>query len=358
VSSCALRLNRLGGRTVLKVLLSASSIPRLRDHPTSTNTAAADGSICCPRRCSRRRAPPAEFEAAIAIDSTYTPAHAGLALAWCAQASLRVVPHADAYGHAKAAALRALAMDDGSADAQAALGCVLFLSEWDWDGAARSLDRALDLEPRHTQAQLLRGQLFEGVGQLEAGLAMKQRALERDPSAPHVLLQISLSYWNQRRYDRSLEWATKALAIDPKLLLAREHVIGVYWKTGDFERMMAENVTQAESFGAPLETIDRIRELGREMMRAYAAGARLAVMRLMREFASQHTQPAAAIQMAVLSGEVGDLDAAFHHLDRALETRDPSLVHLAVAPQWDSLRGDPRLSKRLVRMRLPAMAKG
>jgi len=81
-------------------------------------------------------------------------------------------------------------------------------------------------------------------------------------------------------------------------------------------------------------------------------------MRLMREFASQHTQPAAAIQMAVLSGEVGDLDAAFHHLDRALETRDPSLVHLAVAPQWDSLRGDPRLSERLVRMRLPAMAKG
>ena len=55
------------------------------------------------------------------------------------------------------------------------------------------------------------------------------------------------------------------------------------------------------------------------MTRAYDAGGRLAVMRLMRQFASHNTQPAAAIQMAVLSGEVGDLHAAFHHLDRALE---------------------------------------
>src|SRR5262249_42501860 len=170
----------------------------------------------------------AEFEAAIGIDPTYAAAHAGLALAWCAQASLRVVPHDDAYARAKAAALRALAMDDCSADAQTALGCVLFLSEWDWDGAARSLDRALHLEPRHTQALLLRGQLFEAVGRLEDGLTMKQRALEREPLAPHVLLQMSLSYWNQRRYDESLEWAMKALAIDPKPPLAREDVVGEY----------------------------------------------------------------------------------------------------------------------------------
>jgi hypothetical protein len=99
-------------------------------------------------------------------------------------------------------------------------------------------------------------------------------------------------------------------------------------------------------------TVDRIRDLSGDMTRAYDAGGRLAVMRLMRQFASQHAQPAAAIQIAVLSGEVGDLDAAFHHLDRALESRDPSLVHLAVAPQWDSLRGDARLADRLRRMKL------
>jgi hypothetical protein len=59
---------------------------------------------------------------------------------------------------------------------------------------------------------------------------------------------------------------------------------------------------------------------------------------------------AAAIRLAVLSADAGDLDAAFEHLDRAIESRDPSLVHLAVAPQWDALRGDPRLGERLIRM--------
>jgi len=48
----------------------------------------------------------------------------------------------------------------------------------------------------------------------------------------------------------------------------------------------------------------------------------------------------------------GDLDAAFEHLQRAIDARDPALVHLAVAPQWDSLRPDPRFNQCLVRMKL------
>jgi hypothetical protein len=63
-----------------------------------------------------------------------------------------------------------------------------------------------------------------------------------------------------------------------------------------------------------------------------------------------------AVQLAILHGEAGELDAAFHHLARALEGRDPCLVHLAVAPQWDSLRGDPRFNRCLVRMGLPQPA--
>ena len=69
-------------------------------------------------------------------------------------------------------------MDDRSADAQVALGSVLFYSEWDWVGAGRSFARALDLNPQHTEAMLLYGGLLEALGQLEHGLAMKQRALD------------------------------------------------------------------------------------------------------------------------------------------------------------------------------------
>ena len=55
---------------------------------------------------------------------------------------------------------------------------------------------------------------------------------------------------------------------------------------------------------------------------------------------------------AILYGDAGRLDEAFDYLDQAIAFRDPALVHLAVAPEWDSLRGDPRFAERLRSMRL------
>jgi hypothetical protein len=86
---------------------------------------------------------------------------------------------------------------------------------------------------------------------------------------------------------------------------------------------------------------------------AFAAGGRPAVTRYMLEQTPRHL-PAAAIRCAVLHGELGELDTAFGHLDRALDDRDPAVVHLAVAPQWDALRSDGRFNQRLARMGLRA----
>lgn len=138
------------------------------------------------------------FHAAIQIDSTYAPAHAGLALARCGQASLGAAPQHDAFTEAKVSALRALAMDSTSADAQTALGTVLFLSEWDWTSAQRSLARALEMNPDHTEALLQYGSLQEALGRADDGLRFKQRALARDPRSALVLVQIAISYWHQR----------------------------------------------------------------------------------------------------------------------------------------------------------------
>jgi DNA-binding winged helix-turn-helix (wHTH) protein len=133
------------------------------------------------------------FQSAIDIDPAYAAAHAGLALARCAQASLRAVPHVAAYADAKASALRALALDHECADAQVALGVVLFLSEWDWLGAERSLRRALELSPGHPEACVHYGSLLEALGQLDEGLRMKEMALERHPASPLVLVGIASS---------------------------------------------------------------------------------------------------------------------------------------------------------------------
>ena len=288
------------------------------------------------------------FEAAVDLDPGYAAAHAGLALAHCMQAALRTAPQTEAYGTAKAAALRALAMDPGCADAQAALGAVLFFSEWNWTAAERSLQRALELNPIHTEAYLLYGQLLEALGRLAEGLAMKQKALERDPDSPLVHLQISMSYWHQRRYDDAIAWAKKTLALDRGHPHAREHLAAAYLKQGDFDQYLAENIRHAEAHGVPAAAFEPVRQ-------AYAAEGLMGVRRLFLARAAHHPDAFPPLQLAVLYGQAGERDAAFRHLERAIEAHDPGLVHLAVAPQWDSLRDDARFGPCLERMGLATL---
>jgi hypothetical protein len=74
------------------------------------------------------------------------------------------------------------------------------------------------------------------------------------------------------------------------------------------------------------------------------------------EFALRANANGPPMQLALLHGEAGNLDQAFRHLDAAIAGRDPALVHMAVAPQWDSLRGDLRSHERLTGMALDAAA--
>jgi DNA-binding winged helix-turn-helix (wHTH) protein len=290
----------------------------------------------------------AAFRAAADLDPQYAPAHAGLALARCAEASYRMAAPAEAYADARAAALRALALDAASADAQLALGTVMLFAEWNWSGAERSLERALELDPHLSEAWLAYGQLLEALGRLEAGLASKRRALERDPFSALAHLQISLSYWNQRRYDDVIEWASRALEIDPRHPHAREHLAAAYLKKGDEVRYAAENLKHAELHGVPAAALEELRRL--------FAGGHRAMVRAVLDRAARQPEAFPAMQLALFHGEAREMDAAFAALMRAIDGRDAGLVHLAVAPQWDCLRGDARFAAALARMGLPRLS--
>jgi tetratricopeptide (TPR) repeat protein len=294
------------------------------------------------------------FRAAIALDATYAPAHAGLARARCAQAVLRGVPHQEAFADAKASALRALAMDGGSAEAQVALGTVLFLAEWDWIGAERSLQRALDINPDHTEALLQYGSLHEALGRLDEGLRLKHQALAREPRSPLVLVHIALLYWYQRRYDEALVWANQALDIDPRHLLAGVFVAGVYWKLGDIDRFVAQNIRLAVAHGIADDALASVKAVTARMQQVYAKDGHAGWSRFMAdeiEFMSN-----VPFRRAVLYGAAGRLDEASESLDQAIASRDPAPVHLAVVPQLDPLRPDPRFPDRLRAMSFPEVA--
>jgi DNA-binding winged helix-turn-helix (wHTH) protein len=292
------------------------------------------------------------FRAAIEIDPTYAAAHAGLAVTLCLQGCLRVVPYVQAFAEAKSSALRALAMDSACADAQVALGTVLFAGEWDWAAAERSLRRALDINPSHTEALLAYGGLMEALGRADEGMRFKQQALARNPESWLVYAELANSCWNRRRYDETIRWANRVLEIDPRHLLVGEFLAGVYLKQGDVEQFLAENLRRARLFGVPEAAVEQLRRLAAAMQQAYAVDGHAGLARCMLQHLPPDEGGAIAVQRAVLHGAVGDLDAAFKHLDQALDLRDPALVYLAVAPQWDSLRADPRFPVRLKRMAL------
>ena len=190
------------------------------------------------------------FLAATTIDPSCAAAHAGLALAKVAQATLRAGAHVEAFGDAKAAALRALALDDQCADAQVALGQLMALSEWDWLAAERSFQRAMSINPNHAEAYLHYGGLMEALGELARGLQLKLRGLECDQTSALAHVAVAVSFWNQRRYDDVIVWVNKTLDRDPEHLFARELLVGAYWKKGDFERQLTEDLRRGEALHA------------------------------------------------------------------------------------------------------------
>jgi tetratricopeptide (TPR) repeat protein len=309
------------------------------------------------------------FLAATEVAPTYAAAHAGLALTKVAQATAHDLPHLEALAEAKTIALRALALDDTSADAQVALGQVMFFSEWDWTAAERSFQRALAINPNHAEAYLYYGGLMEALGQLTRGFDLKLRGLQCDSTSALAHVLIASSLWNQRRYDDVIVWVNKALDRDPRHLFARELLVGAYAKKGDFRRQFVEDVKRLEALDLDLseETRGAVKEAVAEILHVFDHEGLEAAHRCILK----HMSSAWLIELMsneggstiigrgntiigplARSAGAGDFDKAFELLQGALDTRDPGLVHLAVAPQWDSLRADPRFNECLARMKL------
>ena len=97
-----------------------------------------------------------------------------------------------------------------------------------------------------------------------------------------------------------IAWANKTLELDPRHLVAREHLAGAYWAMGDFDRHMAENVKHAQSHGVATEALEPIKQ-------ALRGGGRAGVVRWILETQANHLP---AMQLALLHGELGDMDAA------------------------------------------------
>lgn len=194
------------------------------------------------------------FNQAIEKDPGFALAYVGLADAYVVPANR--IPLKICMPKAKAAALRALEIDDSLAEAHTSLGRVLQVYEWNWAEAEKQFKRAIELNPRFPVAHQWYGGYFERVGQLDQAIAERKISLELDPLSAITNSELGQSYLFARQYDNAIEQFRKTLELEPNFPTAQQYIPIAYALRGMHDEAIAsiqstpENMTLNETGSA------------------------------------------------------------------------------------------------------------
>jgi tetratricopeptide (TPR) repeat protein len=287
------------------------------------------------------------FQQAIEKDPNYARAWAGLADAHNLLGTYGARAPAETYPRAKAAANRALELDARLAEAHASLGWLKSQYEWDWKGAENEYRQALELNPEYATAHHWRAWYLAIMGRRDEAVASVERARELDPVSPVIHSRVGLFLYFARRDERALEECRKSLEMDPTFAWGHTGLGSVYLKTG----RPADGVAEIEK--AVNLTQRGVIELG-YLGHAYAVAGRKAeakkVLSELKELSAKRYVP--LLHMAVIHTGLGENDAAFELLDKAVAARSFETWYLP-DPRLDPLRREERFQKLLRRMGLP-----
>jgi TolB-like protein/DNA-binding winged helix-turn-helix (wHTH) protein/tetratricopeptide (TPR) repeat protein len=286
----------------------------------------------------------ARFEEAIRIDPDFAAAHAGLAAAYAVMPTYAVAPPQEAYPKARAAATRAIELDDGLAEAHACLGFVLLHYDWDWPGSERELKRAIELNPGSATARQWHSEWLTAQGRHDAALEEIRRAGELDPLAVSIQANLGRQLFFTRRYAEAIEALRTATRMEPHL----------FWAHGILAYACAHAGRHAEA----RDEAERARDLsgGDTMSVAYVhavAGETPEAERLLPALEADAEKGfAESYYVAGARAVLGHREPALGWLLRAERDRSPMLMFLGVDPAFDKLRDDPRFAALLRRVGL------
>lgn len=281
------------------------------------------------------------FEQALALDPSYAPAHAGIARYFARLGHFGMAPPGELFPRARAAAKKALQLDPELPEAHATLGEVILRFEWNRPEAEKYLREAIRLAPGDASVRQPMAMLLQSDGRMDESCRFIDEALDLDPLSKPLQSLLAWLYYYARRYEEALTVCDRTLALDPH-----------------FHQTLA---VQGLVYAALHRYEDAIRVLnqcsaGPYVAYAYGLAGRTAEAREMLASAERRTQsawvPPSALAAACMG--VGDYDRAFHYLGRACEVRDPIMMVLGVLPIFDPLRSDPRFSRLLEIVGLPA----
>jgi len=287
------------------------------------------------------------FDAAIDRDPRYAPAYAGKAFAYANLAALEYLPPLVAMPEAKAAAQRAIQLDNSLSEAHTWLGYAYLYFDWDWPAAERELLTALELNPNSAEARLAYGAYFASQGQLDEAVNQVLRAKEIDPKSIWVYVSgpgSQFTFMVARRYAESIEEGRSAVDLDSLNSFAHGSLGVALVLNGVF----GEGITELEE-GVRLEDAPMLKAF---LAWGYAEAGREADARsLLSEVeAISREQYTCAYEIAVAHVALGDADAAFEWMEKALEDRAACIPILNIDPRLDALRNDPRFKDLLDRV--------
>ena len=287
------------------------------------------------------------FHQATTIDPTYAPAYAGLANSYTLLTAYSFASATLYMPQARAAALRALELDENLAEAHTALALIVQNQDWDWQTSEKEYRRAIELNPNYATAHHWYAEHLLWLGRFDEALNESERARQLDPLSLIIAADNGAILYYSRQYDRAIEQCRTVLRKDPNFGRAAGVIIYAYIERG----MFAQALAQTESW-------HRLNGEGSWYWSwlAYIYGRSGQLERARRELEklekmSRHEQVGSATMLWAHLG-VGDKEEALADLEKAYSEHFGILTMLNVEPAFDPLRSDPRFQDLLRRVGL------
>jgi TolB-like protein/Tfp pilus assembly protein PilF/tRNA A-37 threonylcarbamoyl transferase component Bud32 len=293
------------------------------------------------------------FQRALLLDSTYAPAHAGIALNWWMGGRR---------AEANAAINKALALDSTLAEVQHALALIRVWLEWDWEGGEAAFRRAIEINPNYAEARAWYGAFLCYIMERpEEARAQIESALELDPFNPLFRTFNAGLLSTERRYAEAIEELEAVLRIEPDHVVAIRDLVDAYHSSGSYDEALAQirrqirrelrgdqEFPELEAFAEALEDA---------LDRGYAEGGyQAALLRYAETIAArwERGEPVAHVFAAKAYAMAGDKERTLEWLEIAYEAHDIMLPGSLPASGFYAVPGDdPRYQALRRRMNLP-----
>ena len=288
------------------------------------------------------------FQEAIEKDPNYALAYSGLADSYALQAAYSGVPAREVMPKAKAAALKALELDDKLAEAHASLGQIVEYYDYDFVTAEKEYRRAIELNPNYPSAHQWLAEHLSTIKRFDEAFVEVKRALELDPLSLIINRIYADVLMDARRYDEAIVQYKKTLDLDPNFATTHFFLGRAYEAKGMYDEAVHEYSESAKSGLLGSEVIAKVKDA---YPKSGWKGYVQANIKLLESSLRKEQLP--AFVMAGFYARVGEKQKALDYLEKSYDERDFRVLLIGVSFEFDSLRSEPRFIDLIKRLGLP-----